>query len=120
MKENEIINSVLAGNINDFSGIVELYSDKINRYVNALGVRSGSEDIVQEVFIKVYENLNEYNGSLKFSSWIYRIAHNVTIDYFRKNKIKVIDYDFEDIAEFIVDNKNKLIEDKIIERRKHG
>ncbi len=45
-----------------------------------------AEDILQEVFIKTYENLNDYDTDLKFSSWIYRITHNHTISFYRKNK----------------------------------
>jgi RNA polymerase sigma-70 factor (ECF subfamily) len=38
----------------------------------------------QEVFIKIYQKLNEYSEVWKFSSWAYRIAHNQAVDYFRK------------------------------------
>jgi RNA polymerase sigma-70 factor (ECF subfamily) len=41
---------------------------------------------LQEVFIKVYRNLNDFDQSLKFSSWIYRIAHNEVISHYRKMK----------------------------------
>jgi len=47
-----------------------------------------AEDLLQEVFIKVYKNLNNYDPSLKFSSWIYRITHNEVISDFRKRKIR--------------------------------
>ncbi|MNI22491.1 ECF RNA polymerase sigma factor SigW [compost metagenome] len=45
-----------------------------------------SEDIVQETFIRVYLNLNHYDESQKFSTWIYRIGKNVCIDLLRKKK----------------------------------
>lgn len=44
------------------------------------------EDILQDIFIKIYLNINEYDNSLIFSSWIYRITHNYMIDWLRKNK----------------------------------
>lgn len=47
------------------------------------------EDLVQEVFIKAYQNLNDFDQSLKFSSWIYRIAHNETISHYRKHKREI-------------------------------
>jgi RNA polymerase sigma-70 factor, ECF subfamily len=46
------------------------------------------EDLLQEVFIKIYQKLNEYNEFLKFSSWAYRITHNHIIDYFRKTNAR--------------------------------
>jgi RNA polymerase sigma-70 factor (ECF subfamily) len=47
-----------------------------------------AEDILQEVFIKAYLNLNDFDSRLKFSSWIYRIAHNQTISELRKRNIR--------------------------------
>lgn len=55
------------------------------------------EDITQEVFIKAYQGLNGYNPKLKFSSWIYRIAHNLSVDHLRKkNKKNHLSLDIED------------------------
>lgn len=45
-----------------------------------------AEDILQEVFIKAYLNLNSFDRRLKFSSWIYRIAHNEAVSHWRRNK----------------------------------
>ena len=45
-----------------------------------------AKDILQETFIKVYINLNDYDQTLPFSSWTYRIAHNETLMHFRRQK----------------------------------
>lgn len=45
-----------------------------------------AENLLQNVFIKVYQNINEYQEQWSFSSWIYRITHNAIIDHFRANK----------------------------------
>jgi RNA polymerase sigma-70 factor, ECF subfamily len=55
-----------------------------------------AEDILQEVFIKTYENLNDFDQDLKFSSWIYRITYNHSISYYRKNKAKMQTLSLED------------------------
>ncbi len=70
--------------------LIERYEEKLSRYVRRIsGVSSESvEDIVQDVFMKVYINLNSYNPEKSFSSWIYRIAHNETINLWRRNKRK--------------------------------
>ena len=47
-----------------------------------------AEEILQEVFLKVWKNLRGYDRSLSFSSWIYRIAHNETISHYRKSKTR--------------------------------
>src|SRR3989339_1208323 len=70
--------------------LIERYEDKLTRYIRRIsGVSAESvEDIVQDVFMKVYINLNSYDSDKSFSSWIYRIAHNETINFWRKNKKK--------------------------------
>ena len=64
------------------------YEDKMMRYVRRIsGVNTETaEDIVQDVFLKVFINLNAFDENLKFSSWLYRIAHNETINHWRRNK----------------------------------
>ncbi len=56
-----------------------------------------SDDIVQDVFLKVQANLPQLKDSKKLSSWIYQITRNVVVDHFRKNigKVKTIDINWE-------------------------
>ena len=72
--------------------IVERYQAPLKRYIIRLGCadRYDAEDILQEVFLKCYVHLNDYDTSLKFSSWLYRIAHNETISLFRKKRVRPI------------------------------
>ena len=71
-----------------FLCLIKRYETKLLYYIKRITNVSheDAEDILQETFIKVYLNLNGFDASLKFSSWIYRIAHNEVIDNFRKNK----------------------------------
>lgn len=71
-----------------FEQLVDRYEKKLKKYVHRLtGLDAESiEDILQEAFIKVYVNLNDYDPSYSFSSWAYRITHNEAINYLRKNK----------------------------------
>jgi RNA polymerase sigma-70 factor (ECF subfamily) len=48
--------------------------------------KEDAEDIVQNSFIKMYRNINDFDYSLRFSSWAYRICHNELIDWYRKQK----------------------------------
>lgn len=85
-----------------YVSLVERYHDPLLRYIRRLGCTEydDAQDILQNVFIKAYYNLNGYNAKLPFSSWIYRIAHNETISFFRKNNKKPIS--FENIDETIL------------------
>jgi RNA polymerase sigma-70 factor (ECF subfamily) len=69
-----------------FTAVVERYQPALKRYIAHLGCRdkSDQDDILQEAFLKIYINLNDYDPNLKFSSWIYRITHNEAISFFRK------------------------------------
>lgn len=48
------------------------------------------EDLVQEVFMKAFHNLQSYSNEYAFSTWLYRIATNHTIDYLRKKKLQTL------------------------------
>jgi len=73
-----------------FRLLVERYQAKLTRYVARLGVANPEDqmDVVQEIFIKVYKNLNGFNTTLSFSSWVYRIAHNEAITWYRKVSVR--------------------------------
>ena len=75
----------------DFFGIlIGRYESRLAKYIRRLGVHDGEDvaDILQEIFIKAYRNLNDFDTSLSFSSWIYRITHNETISWYRKHNVR--------------------------------
>lgn len=73
-----------------FGGLVDRYQAKLTRYVARLGVRDPDDqlDVLQDIFLKTYKNLNGFDTSLKFSSWIYRIAHNEAVSWYRKKNVR--------------------------------
>jgi RNA polymerase sigma-70 factor, ECF subfamily len=81
----------------NYAYLIRRYEKQLLRYILRLSnfTREEAEDVLQEVFIKVYQNLNSFDPKLKFSSWIYRITHNQVISTFRKdkNKIKTVSWD---------------------------
>ncbi len=86
--------------------LIDRYSDKLRRYIARLGVRDGEDqdDILQEVFLKVYRYLHDFDTSLSFSSWVYRIAHNETMTWFRKRAVRPEGHlvgESEDVLSFI-------------------
>jgi RNA polymerase sigma-70 factor, ECF subfamily len=70
-----------------FYCLILRYEKKLFNYIRRISASSKEdiEDILQDVFISVYKNLNDFDNNLKFSSWIYRIAHNKTISQWRKS-----------------------------------
>lgn len=96
-------------NQDNYVFIINKYEDKITRYIRRLGNLSNEdiEDLLQDIFLKVYKNLNNFNPELKFSSWIYRIAHNETINKFKRNHS--VNLDFDDI-DFLVNKMSDCID----------
>ncbi|MDD2696991.1 MAG: RNA polymerase sigma factor [Candidatus Pacebacteria bacterium] len=84
-KDEELVKLILKDK-EDYRYLIQRYEDKLMRYIIRLcgAKREDAEDILQNVFLKVYQNLNDFDTSLKFSSWIYRIAHNETVSFLRK------------------------------------
>lgn len=71
-----------------FGELIGRYETNLLRYVKrrSHATKEDAEDIVQNSFIKMYRNINDFDSSLKFSSWAYRITHNELIDWYRKQK----------------------------------
>ena len=108
-----------------FAILVERYEQKFLRYIYRILGRNEieAEDILQEAFIKIYQHLNDFDSSLKFSSWGYRIVRNETIDKIRqqnKNRdltIKLNEEEFIQIADkFKLEQKldDQLLKQKIL------
>jgi RNA polymerase sigma-70 factor (ECF subfamily) len=82
-----LIDKILHGESDLFAQIVDEYDRQILVYcLKMLNFhQEDAEDVAMQVFTKVYLNLASYNSKQKFSSWIYRIAHNETVNFIKKN-----------------------------------
>lgn len=89
MTDEELV-ELSTGNTEYFGCLMRRYEGKILRYIRRITNVSEEEaqDILQETFIKAYVNIRDFDTALKFSSWLYRIAHNQTISNYRKNKVR--------------------------------
>ena len=87
LTDKELVLYVKSGEIEAFGFLVERYEDKIKRYARKfLFGYEDIEDTVQKVFVKAYVNIQSFDTSKKFSSWLYRIAHNEFINAIKKKK----------------------------------
>lgn len=83
----EKIKRVKKGDQAAYSMIVDFYQDRIYQHCfRMLGNKHEAEDIAQEAFIRAYINIDSFDENRKFSTWLYRIATNLTIDRIRKRK----------------------------------
>lgn len=86
LADGELVQSALAGRESGFEELVRRYQRPIAAYVyRMVGDYDAALDLTQDVFIKVYASLSRYRSEFKFSTWIYKIAHNAAIDHLRRN-----------------------------------
>jgi RNA polymerase sigma-70 factor (ECF subfamily) len=86
MTDIEIINIILHGNKDKFQLLVEKYQSMVFRTsMGFLHDKDDADDLTQEVFIQAYQSLNIFKGDAAFSTWIYRIAINASLNRVRKN-----------------------------------
>lgn len=84
LNDAEVITSFIAGEERAFQELVARYQKKLLNFVYGMtGDREKAEDLVQEVFIRVYHHIGRFDRSKKFSTWIYRIASNLAINELR-------------------------------------
>lgn len=88
LTDGELIVGAIDGRADGFEELVRRYQRPITSYVfRMLGDYEASLDVTQEVFIKVYNSLSKYSAEYKFSTWLYRIAHNAAVDHMRRNSV---------------------------------
>ncbi|MBU1085832.1 RNA polymerase sigma factor [Patescibacteria group bacterium] len=93
LSDEEVVRKVIEDQ-EQYAELVKRYEEKLNRYVNYLiGSSDEASDVVQEAFIKAFVNLKGFDKKKgKFSSWIYRIAHNEAMNKVKKKKHLSLDF----------------------------
>lgn len=85
--DKSVIEKATNGDRRSFEKIVALSKDYVWSYsLRYLGNYHLAEDAAQEVFLKIYRGLPNFNSDSKFSSWVYTVTHNTCVDLYRKNK----------------------------------
>jgi RNA polymerase sigma-70 factor (ECF subfamily) len=84
--DRELVATAAQGLEGGFEELVRRYQRPISAYVyRMVGDYDCALDLTQEIFIKIYASLSRYRPEFKFSTWIYKIAHNAAIDHLRRN-----------------------------------
>ena len=85
--ESYYIERILDGETEYFSVFLDRYSRPLyTLVVQIVGCPEDAEELLQDIFLKAFRNLNRYKGECRFSTWIYRIAYNAAISATRKKK----------------------------------
>lgn len=116
-----IVAKVISGDIDIYAEIISRYEAKLHRYVTYLIHNQAiADDVVQDTFIKAYQNLRGFNPKYKFSSWIYRIAHNEAMNAIKKER-HLSDNDIEKMPDTGYDhNIDELMDSEFLREQVHG
>jgi len=91
-KEFDLVRKILDGDQRKFEQIIKIHERLVTHIVfRMVSDNVDREEICQEVFIKVYQNLSGFNFNAKLSTWIAKIAHNHCINHLRKHKLNLLD-----------------------------
>ncbi len=89
IEDDKLVAEALRGREDSYKKLVDKYDRPIYFHIRKMIKEVEMvEDLVQEVFIKAFKNLQSYSNEYAFSTWLYRIATNHTIDYLRKKKLQ--------------------------------
>jgi RNA polymerase sigma-70 factor (ECF subfamily) len=87
--DGDLVVRAISGREDGFEELVRRYQRPIAAYVyRMVGDYDAALDLTQEVFIKVYNSLGRYRPEYKFSTWIYKIAHNAAVDHLRRHSVR--------------------------------
>jgi len=94
VSDNELINRALEGDQQAYQEILRRYRQPLyNLLYRMVRNKMDTEDLVQEAFIKAFSSLASFKQNYAFSTWLYKIAINNCIDFFRKKKLKTLSID---------------------------
>lgn len=104
LSDNDLIRLLKCNSSIVHDELISRYQRRLFVYIyRFLGNKEETEDLLQNVFLKVYKYCKNFDTSRKFSSWIYRIAHNEAVNYIKRKNIKK----FISLEEF-VSNKDRI------------
>lgn len=93
--DKNIVAKILNGNIQDFAIVVKSTEKLVTQIVRKTTANEDDQkDLVQDIYLKAYQNLSSFQYKSKLSTWIATIAYNTTVNYLNKKRIKLFDLDF--------------------------
>ena len=98
--DQHYINLIINGDTNAFAILVDRYKDLVYTLtLRMMKNREEAEEVSQDTFIKAYKSINRFKGDSKFSTWIYRIAYNTSLDRLKKNRKHFNDVAIDEFTE---------------------
>ncbi len=92
-REKQLIRQVLQGDTRAFAVLIDAHKDHVfNLVLRIVRRREWAEEISQDVFLKAFQELHKFKQEARFSTWLFRIAYNMSISELRKRQLPVQDF----------------------------
>jgi len=115
--DEEIVSLIQSGKVGLFAILINRYEIRIGRYARKFIFNNEDvKDVLQDIFIKAYTNIQSFDTKRKFSSWFYRIAHNELVNALKKKKRQTLSF-FDLDTFFPYDFSNNNIFDQKIDKQ---
>jgi RNA polymerase sigma-70 factor (ECF subfamily) len=109
LSDNVIVTNILNGNIQGFAIVVKNTEKLVTQIVRKMTTNEDDQkDLVQDIYLKAYQNLSSFQFKSKLSTWIANIAYHTTINYLQKKKISIIGIEKTIEGKFIVTENPEL------------
>ncbi|MDR0364695.1 MAG: RNA polymerase sigma factor [Bacteroidales bacterium] len=109
--DEDCIERILKGDSRAFSWLIEHHKNMVFTIVfRIVEQREEAEEVAQDVFIKIFQTIDTFKGSSKFSTWLYRIAYNMAISHIRKSKPDFVPLhdNVNESSDEIIDSQNTM------------
>lgn len=118
-KDQIYIDKVLGGDLSAYSYLVDKHKDMaFSVALRIVGNREDAEEIVQDAFVKAYQNMETFRNKSKFSTWLYRIVFNAAVSRTRKKRLESSDLDSYVVDNYTTDEIKENVNKFDIEERK--
>ena len=98
MSDEQLIHEILSGDNSAFKALMEKYQLQVFRtVVGFVHSKEDAEDVTQDIFVKVYQSFTSFKGESEFSTWLYRITVNMSINFINRNRKNRLLQSLEDI-----------------------
>ncbi len=109
MSDEQLIKEVISGNQTAFKSLMEKYQLQVFRTVMGfVHTKEDAEEVTQDIFIRVYQSLSSFHHDAEFSTWLYRITVNMSLNFLRSNRKNRILQSLEAIFSYRSEEKTPL------------
>ena len=113
-----VISKVLQGDSRAYEILVGRYQDAVSRFIwKIIPVEQDREEVCQDVFVKVYFNLDKFRFDAKFSTWLYQIAYRTAVSFNRKKRIETRSFEDDEFVKEEVQNPDQELVRKLLNQQ---